>query len=96
MKNELEELIGNPEKEKQLIQFEEELECLSIKSMFAESPTVILTSKSKPRTQRKPCGKRKKAMRKAEDEAGDHVFPTENTSKYEAQGWTRIKEPTQP
>jgi hypothetical protein len=30
------------------------------------------------------------AMQKAEDEAGNHEFPTENTSKYEAQGCTII------
>jgi hypothetical protein len=34
----------------------------------------------------------KKAMQKAEDEAGNHVFPTENASEYEAQGCTKIKE----
>jgi hypothetical protein len=31
------------------------------------------------------------AMRKAEDEAGNHEFPTENTSKYEAQGCTKVE-----
>ena len=51
MRNELDELIGDPEKEKQLIQYEEELECQNIRSMFAESPTVIKTLKSKPRIQ---------------------------------------------
>lgn len=33
----------------------------------------------------------RQAMRKAEDEAGNHTFPTENTSEYEAQGCTLIK-----
>ena len=32
----------------------------------------------------------KTAMQKAEDEAGNHTFPTENTSEYEAQGYTRM------
>jgi hypothetical protein len=35
----------------------------------------------------------KKAMRKAEDEAGNHEFPTENTSEYEAQGCTFLDKP---
>ena len=35
----------------------------------------------------------KTAMQKAEDEAGNHTFPTENTSEYEAQGWTRVDKP---
>jgi hypothetical protein len=30
------------------------------------------------------------AMRTAEDEAGNHDFPTENSSEYEAQGVTEI------
>jgi|WetSurMetagenome_2_1015567.scaffolds.fasta_scaffold316792_2 hypothetical protein len=30
------------------------------------------------------------AMRKAEDEAGNHDFPSEHTSKYEAQGCIEI------
>lgn len=29
---------------------------------------------------------KKEAYRKAEEEAGNHVFPTENSSEYEAQG----------
>jgi hypothetical protein len=35
----------------------------------------------------------KQAMRKAENKAGNHVFPTENTSEYEAQSWTRVDKP---
>lgn len=29
----------------------------------------------------------------AEQEAGDHVFPSENSSEYKAQGCTKIEEP---
>jgi hypothetical protein len=32
------------------------------------------------------------ALQKAEDEAGDHLFPSENSSEYEAQGCTIIVE----
>lgn len=33
----------------------------------------------------------KEAMQTAEDEAGNHDFPTENSSEYKAQGCTLIK-----